>query len=125
MLVENLLAGYDRITLQKEEELEEGLSFFSLFKRTLAGIFTKKASAQEWLETLAKDLDQQLHLELQNKLNDNVADLADSIQQMAKTIDQKIHHSETILRNNHEIFSDIADAGPRSCRICRRPSPNS
>ncbi|MBK8567345.1 MAG: dynamin family protein [Saprospiraceae bacterium] len=109
MLVENLLAGYDRITLQKEEELEEGLSFFTLLKRTIAGIFTKKASAQEWLEALAKDLDQQLHLELQNKLNDNVADLADSIQQMAKTIDQKIHHSETILRNNHEIFSDIAE----------------
>ncbi len=109
MLVENLLAGYDRITLQKEEELEEGLGFFSLLKRTIAGIFTKKASAQEWLEALAKDLDQQLHLELQNKLNDNVADLADSIQQMAKTIDQKIHHSETILRNNHDIFSDIAE----------------
>ncbi len=109
MLVENLLGGYDRITLQKEEELVEGLSFFSLLKRTIAGIFTKKASAQEWLEALAKDLDQQLHLELQNKLNDNVADLADSIQQMAKMIDMKIHQSETILRNNHEIFSDIAE----------------
>ncbi len=109
MLVENLLAGYDRITLQKEEELTEGLSFFSLLRRTIAGIFTKKASAQEWLEALAKDLDQQLHLELQNKLNDNVADLADSIQQMAKMIDLKIHQSETILRNNHEIFSDIAE----------------
>jgi GTP-binding protein EngB required for normal cell division len=109
MLVENLMAGYDRITLQKEEELEEGLSFFSLLKRTIAGIFSKKANAQEWLEALAKDLDQQLHLELQNKLNDNVADLADSIQQMAKMIDMKIHQSETILRNNHEIFSDIAE----------------
>lgn len=109
MLVENLLTGYDRITLATEEELIEGLSFFSLLKRTIAGIFSKKASAQEWLEALAKDLDQQLHLELQNKLNDNVADLADSIQQMAKIIDLKIHKSETILRNNHEIFSDIAE----------------
>ncbi|MCF8243935.1 MAG: dynamin family protein [Saprospiraceae bacterium] len=109
MLVENLLSGYDRITLTTEEELVEGLGFFSLLKRTIAGIFSKKASAQEWLEALAKDLDQQLHLELQNKLNDNVADLADSIQQMAKMIDLKIHKSETILRNNHEIFSDIAD----------------
>ncbi|MBI1227285.1 MAG: GTP-binding protein [Bacteroidetes bacterium] len=109
MLVENLLAGYDRITLQKEEELVEGLSFFSILKRSIAGIFNKKAGAQEWLEGLAKELDQQLHLELQNKLNDNVADLADSIQQMAKSIDQKIHNSETILRNNHDIFSDIAE----------------
>lgn len=109
MLVENLIAGYDRITLTKEEELKDGLSFFSLLKRSIAGVFTKKAGAQEWLEGLAKDLDQQLHLELQNKLNDNVADLADSIQQMAKLIDLKIQSSETILRNNHDIFSDIAD----------------
>ena len=109
MLVENLIAGYDRITQAKEQELDEGLSFFSLLRRSIAGIFTKKASAQEWLEALAKDLDQELHLELQNKLNDNVADLADSIQQMAKMIDLKIHSSETILKNNHEIFSDIAE----------------
>lgn len=109
MLVENLIAGYDRITLAKDEELNEGLSFFSLLRRSIAGIFTKKANAQQWLEALAKDLDQELHLELQNKLNDNVADLADSIQQMAKMIDLKIHASETILKNNHEIFSDIAE----------------
>ena len=109
MLVENLIAGYDRITLAKDEELNDGLSFFTLLRRSIAGIFTKKANAQQWLEGLAKDLDQELHLELQNKLNDNIADLADSIQQMAKMIDLKITASETILKNNHEIFSDIAE----------------
>ena len=109
MLVENLVAGYDRITRQKEEELSSGLSFFSLLKRSITGIFSKKQSAQEWLESLATELDRDLQLELQNKLNDNVADLADSIQQMAKMIDQQIHNSTTILKNNHDIFSDIAE----------------
>lgn len=109
MLVENLVAGYDRITRQKEEELSRGLSFFSLLKRSITGIFSKKQSPQEWLESLAAELDRDLQLELQSKLNDNVADLADSIQQMAKMIDQQIHNSTTILKNNHEIFSDIAE----------------
>ncbi|MEZ4955633.1 MAG: dynamin family protein [Saprospiraceae bacterium] len=109
MLVENLVAGYDRITRQKEEELSSGLSFFSLLKRSITGIFSKNQSPQEWLETLAAQLDRDLQLELQTKLNDNVADLADSIQQMAKMIDQQIHNSTTILKNNHEIFSDIAE----------------
>ncbi len=109
MLVENLIAGYDRITQAKEQELNDGLSFFTLLRRSIAGIFTKKANAQQWLEGLAKDLDQELHLELQKKLNENVADLADSIQQMAKMIDLKIQSSQTVLRNNHEIFSDIAE----------------
>lgn len=109
MLVENLIAGYDRITQATGEELSEGLSFFSLLRRSIAGIFTKKANAQQWLEGLARNLDQSLHLELQNKINENVADLADSIQQMAKMIDLKLTASETILKNNHEIFSDIAE----------------
>ena len=109
MLVENLVAGYDRITHQKEKELSEGLSFFSLLRRSISGLFTKQASAKEWLEGLASDLERDLQLELQQKLNDNVADLADSIQLMAKRIDEKIHASETILKNNHDIFSDIAE----------------
>ncbi|HFA50641.1 MAG TPA: GTP-binding protein, partial [Bacteroidetes bacterium] len=109
MLVENLVAGYDRITSQKEKELDSGLSFFSLLKRSISGIFSKKQSAKEWLESLAKELDRDLQLELQTKLNDNVADLADSIQQMAKMIDLEINSSQTILKNNHDIFSDIAE----------------
>ncbi len=109
MLVENLVAGYDRITRQKEEELSEGLSFFSLIKRSITSIFNKKQGPKEWLEELASDLDRDLQLELQTKLNDNVADLADSIQLMAKMIDQKIHQSETVLKNNHDIFSSIAE----------------
>ncbi len=109
MLVENLVAGYDRITREKEEELSAGLSFFSLLKRSITSMFSKKQSAQEWLESLAANLDRDLQLELQSKLNDNVADLADSIQQMAKMIDQQIHSSTTILKNNHDIFSDIAE----------------
>ena len=109
MLVENLIAGYDRITRQKEEELSGGLSFFSLLKRGISGIFSKNQSAREWLESLAAQLDKDLQLELQKKLNDRVADLADSIQQMAKMIDRQIHNSTTILKNNHDIFSDIAE----------------
>lgn len=109
VLVENLLAGYDRITRQKEDELSAGLSFFSLLRRTFASIFSKKASAKDWLENLAKELENGLNEELKSKLNSGVADLADSIQQMAKIIDLKIRSSKTILKDDHELFSDIAE----------------
>lgn len=109
LLVENLIAGYDRITLKKEKELSQGLSFFSLIRRSFASIFNRKQSAKEWLEKLAQELEDQLNNELKNKLNDGVIDLADSIQQMAQVIDLKIRTSETILKNNHDIFSDIAE----------------
>ncbi|HRJ15281.1 MAG TPA: dynamin family protein, partial [Saprospiraceae bacterium] len=109
VLVENLLAGFDRITRQKRDELSEGLSFFALLKRSLAGLFSKKTSPQEWLGAFAQSLEQDLNTEMQRKLNEGVADLSDSIQQMAKIIDLKIRNSQTILRNDHELFSSIAE----------------
>lgn len=109
ILVENLIAGYDRITLQKENELAEGLSFFSLLKRSITSIFSKKLSVREWLAELAEDMERKLHDELRVKLDANVEDLADSIQHMAKVIDLKLRSSETILRHDHDIFSDIAE----------------
>ncbi|MEM9823059.1 MAG: dynamin family protein [Bacteroidota bacterium] len=109
VLVENLLAAYDRITGKTEDELAEGLGFFSLVKRSFAAMFSKKESAQVWLESLAKDLETGLNNELKDKLNDGVVNIADSIQQMAKMIDLKIRNSQTVLKNNHDIFSDIAE----------------
>jgi len=109
VLVENLQAGYERITRQKEEELSHGLSFFPLLRRSFASVFSKKASLKSWLENLAEELEEDLHKELKAKLNDGVVDLAESIQQMAKMIDLKIRSGKTILRDDHELFSDIAE----------------
>ena len=53
--------------------------------------------------------DQELNSELKSKLNDGVVEIANSIQQMGKMIDLKIQNSQTILKNNHDIFSDIAE----------------
>ncbi len=109
VLVENLIAAYDKITLKYEQELSQGLGLFSLMKRSIVSIFSKESSAKEWLNNLAGNLEKDLNIELKNKLNDGVIDIAESIQQMAKIIDLKIKSSQTILKNDHEIFSDIAE----------------
>ncbi|MEM6321872.1 MAG: dynamin family protein [Bacteroidota bacterium] len=108
-LVENLLGGYDSITRKTEDELKAGLSFGSLLKRQFSSLFTSGASAKDWLDQLSKDFENDLNTTLKDKLNDGVVDLAESIQQMAKIIDLKIQNSQTILKNNHEIFSAIAE----------------
>lgn len=109
VLVENLLGGYDRITKQKEVELKDGLSVFSMIKRSFASIFSKQTSTKDWLEGLPVEMEKDLKLELQNKLQLGITDLADSIQQMAKMIDLKIQSSKTILKDDHAIFADIAE----------------
>lgn len=109
ILRENLLATYDKITSDTEAELQDELSFGTLLKRSFASIFSKSESAQTKLEGIAKNLEQQLKVKLREKLDDNVNDLSDSIQQMAKIIDLKIRNSRTILSQDQEVFSDIAD----------------
>lgn len=109
IMVENLLAGYDRSTRSKAAELAEGLSFFSLLRRSFSSMFSKNASVKDWLEGLAKDMEADLNGTLKAKLSDGVLDLADSIQSMAKMIDLKIRNSETILKDDHELFSQIAE----------------
>ena len=108
-LVENLVAGYDRITNAKEKELSAGLGFGSLITRSFKAIFDKKVSAKVWLEGLTNDLEQGLNKEMSNKLSSGVGDIAESIQQMAKMIDLKTRNSSTILKNDHELFSSIAE----------------
>ncbi|MGB3799969.1 MAG: GTP-binding protein, partial [Lewinella sp.] len=109
LMVENLLLTYDNITREKEEELREGLSMFGLIKRSVVSKFGSTPNAKVWLEGVAKDLEQDLNNKLRGRLNEQVVDLAERIQTMVKTIDLKIRNSETILRNDHELFSSIAE----------------
>jgi GTPase SAR1 family protein len=109
ILKENLLNAYDKITGKYQAELTEGLSFGSLIKRSFSGIFGNEKSAKNWLEDLIADLQKDLQTEMKERLDDSVNDLADSIQQMAKIIDLKIRNSKTVLKDDYEIFSDIAE----------------
>lgn len=109
MLVENLLAGYDTTMREKTDELSGVLSLGSVLRRSFSSMFSKNPSIKEWLTQFAGDMEDNLNNRLQQKLNDRVLDLAESIQQMGQIIDLKIRSSETILKDDHEIFSDIAE----------------
>lgn len=108
ILVENLMSAYDRVKEKYEDELKDGLSFFTVLKRSLSGVFSKSQSLKTWLEDFTERLRKDFGTGMQDKINDRVLDLAESIQQMAHTIDLQIRNSKTVLANDHEIFSDIA-----------------
>jgi ribosome biogenesis GTPase A len=110
MMVENLLAEYDRTTRQSKTTLKEGLGFFALAKRSLSSAFSSKTpGAKAWLKGLATELEENMNRSLDQRLRDGVGDIAASIQQMAKIIDLKIKQSPTVLKDDHEIFGRIAD----------------
>ena len=109
ILLENLLANYDRITRRAETQLSDGLNFPNLLKKSFSSMFFGGESAKDWLDGIRAELENDLARQLPAKLHNSVNELAESIQQMAKMIDLKIKASQTILRDDHEIFADIAD----------------
>ena len=108
-LVENLLASYDRITNRKREKLKKGTGVITMLRRSIGSKLGGGQTPKEWFNGLATDLENDLNTEFRDKLQDGVVDIADSIKDMGKIIDVKIKGSETILKDNHEIFSDIAE----------------
>jgi len=108
ILIENLMAAYDKVAGKYEDELSDALSFFPVLKRSIGAIFSKSQSLKSWLEAFTHRLQTDFGTGMQEKINDRVLDLAESIQQMAHNIDLQIRNSKTILANDHEIFSEIA-----------------
>jgi len=108
-LVDNLLSSYDKITTEKEMELKDGLGFVSLVKRSFGSMFGGGSNAKQWLDGISSDLENKFNNSLKDKLQDGVIDIAESIQDMGKIVDAKIKNSETILKDDHEIFADIAE----------------
>ncbi len=109
ILVENLIAKYDKITNKYYNELVKGFSFTTMIKRSFQSLFGNKQNVKVWLDGIFKDMDSELQIELKNKLQAGVIDIAEDIQDMAKLVDAKIKTSETVLKDNHEIFANIAE----------------
>jgi GTPase SAR1 family protein len=108
ILIENLLGAYDRVAKKYEDELSSSLSFFPVLKRSIGAIFSKSQSLKSWFDEFTRRFQADFGTGMQDKINDRVLDLAESIQQMAHNIDLQIRNSKTILANDHEIFSAIA-----------------
>lgn len=109
VLIENLISSYDNLTSETRSELSAGLGFFSVLKKSMASIFDKEQAVKPWLENLAENMEIRLNNNMRTKLQSGVRDISDSIQQMAQIVGLKIQQSETILKGDHDVFSNIAE----------------
>lgn len=110
ILTENLLAAYDKSTLQRRKELDSGISFPSLIKRAFAGMFSSDASTKQWLENFANTMQKDLTSQLGVKMKDGVNDLAESLQNMTQTVHLLIKQNTSgKAENNNVFFSEVAD----------------
>ncbi len=108
-LIKAISRDFQVITTNYEQELAEGLSFLTVINKTIAGLFSKQATLKEWLQSLIQRLENALQTDLRMKLDQQIIDVADRIQQMARVIEYEIRNSPNELAMDHEIFSDIAE----------------
>ncbi len=120
ILVENLISKYDKITSSKYRELQDGFSFVTMIKRSFRSMFGDKQNVKDWLDGVFISMETELNTSLREKLQNGVIDIAEDIQDMAKLVDAKIKTSETVLKDNHEIFANIAERRANILRDLQR-----
>lgn len=109
IFIENLLLAYDKTTREIEKELENQLSVGKIIIQSLSSIFNKNSSLKNQMNSLSRRLEEKLELTMQSKIEQGVHDITDSINQLLEIVDLKIKNSQTILKNDHELFSSIAE----------------
>ena len=107
ILIENLLNGYDRITKEIGRELDGGLSFPSMLRRSVMGIFSKQGSIKDWLNDLTKKLETHLNAELRSKLSDGVVDKVEKIPGRLPVGVFGLEHENDQVAGRDKPFSDI------------------
>ncbi len=109
LLIERMLGDYDRITGNAQGELEGQLGLFSLTGKSFRSIFNKSASPQVAMQALTKDLEVALKQSFEQRAQDGIEDIADSIRQMAQIIDLKIKSSTALQKPQQDVFGDISE----------------
>ena len=107
IFVENLLNTYDRTVGNIRSELKSELSIGNIIGASLKSIFGGKSSIKKRMEGLTGKMGAELQNAMNKKIDEGVEDISEGIKQMLRIIDLKIQNSETVLRNDHEIFSHI------------------
>ncbi len=110
-LVEELVEEYDIVMGDIQKEFHQGLGVFSLMKRSVKSIFSKDESMEEWIQSIAERVEDELKPALDEKLREGLRQFAESIKQMAEIIEKEIRKNEAVLKDggNTQLFGDIAN----------------
>ncbi len=109
LTISHLSTVYNRICDETVEDLNSGLGFFSMMGKSISSIFSKSASPQNWLKDRLARFERDLSKGMNEAIEESHADITELIKQMVKNVSLQIQNSETILKNDHELFSYIAE----------------
>jgi len=95
-LVERLMAQYERTTYQIKSEFREGLSLFTLAKRSFFSMFNRQQRIETWIEELKQRAQNDLEASLDVTSKEGAKRFLDGIQLLIKELLAEL----TLLQNN-------------------------
>ncbi len=108
-LVDRLVANYDKIAYEVKNEFEEGLSIFSLFKRTFGAFFNKESSIQNWIKELQKRFESKLHSSFEEIADDGAKHFLSGIRQLLQTLIDELDMKEQQKIKRDELYVKIGE----------------
>ncbi len=108
-LVDRLVANYDRIANDVKEEFEEGLSVFSLFKRTFGAFFNKDSSIKNWINDLQNNFEKRLKGTFEEIADDGAKHFLDGIRQLLQNLIDELGHNERQRIDKEELYLKIGE----------------
>ncbi len=108
-LVERLVANYDKVSYEVKNEFEEGLSVFSLFKRTFGAIFNKDSSIKNWIEELQKRFESKLKSSFEEIADDGAKHFLNGIRQLLQILIDELDIKEQQKIKKDELYIKIGE----------------
>ena len=109
LMISHLNQSYENIWQSRRSELSDGLSVVSVIKRSFQSMFGGKKKLSVWLDGVANSIETDMKEKLYVRLEEDVQDLADAIQNIVKFIDLKVQSANSVISNDVNFFRDISE----------------
>jgi ribosome biogenesis GTPase A len=108
-LVQRLVTAYERVTDEIKEEFEEGLSVFTIFKRSFGSLFKKDRSIKAWVNDLQQRFETRLNTTLEDISRDGARHFLEGIRQLLHTLLDEIDRSRVVSTQNADFYLRLGE----------------
>ncbi|MEE4312826.1 MAG: dynamin family protein [candidate division KSB1 bacterium] len=108
-LIERLVSNYDRIAGEVKSEFKDGLSIFSLFKKSFGSIFKKEKSINSWIMDLQRRFEKRLHATFEDIASDGAYHFLEGIRNLLKSLIDDLNSIQDKPVYRDELFTKISD----------------
>ncbi|MBE9079462.1 dynamin family protein [Romeria aff. gracilis LEGE 07310] len=108
-LVDRLISQYGRITAEVKAEFREGLSVWTLAKRSLLSLFNRSQRVEAWMTDLKNRAQAELESTLEETSKDGAKHFVNGIQQLIKSLVEDLDRIQNTHFRRSEILIPLTD----------------